>query len=90
MPVFWQWTTATKAGDTWPALGVWDGGEKLLVSKDARQIELFRFPADSFEKTNLSPEHSADVSRLRALLAGWTAMLPARAASACFSTGRKK
>jgi N-acetylgalactosamine-6-sulfatase len=89
-PIFWQWTTAAKAGDTWPALAVWDGGEKLLVSKDAKQIELFRFPADSFEKTNLSPEQSAEVTRLRALLAAWTATLPAQADPACFSSMRKK
>lgn len=89
-PIFWQWTTATKTGDNWPALAVRDGGEKMLVGKDARQVELFRFPSDSFEKTNLSQPASAEVARLRALLTAWTATLPTQADPACFSTLRKK
>ncbi|MBL9189678.1 MAG: sulfatase-like hydrolase/transferase [Opitutaceae bacterium] len=89
-PIFWQWTTAAKAGDNWPALAVRVGDLKLLVGRDPNQIELFRFPADVFEKSNLSQQQSADVTRLRALLADWTATLPAQADPACFSATRKK
>jgi N-acetylgalactosamine-6-sulfatase len=89
-PIFWQWTTATKSGDNWPALAVRNGGEKLLVGKDPAQVELFRFPSDSLEKTNLSQQQADDVARLRALLAAWTATLPKQADPACFSSLRKK
>jgi N-acetylgalactosamine-6-sulfatase len=89
-PIFWQWTTAAKTGDTWPALAVREGGEKLLVGKDPKQVELFKFPSDRFEKTNLSQEQADHVTRLRALLDAWTATLPAQADPACFSSTRAK
>jgi N-acetylgalactosamine-6-sulfatase len=87
-PIFWQWTTAAKAGDTWPALAGRDGHEKLLVGRDPKQIELFRFPADSFEKTNLSQRSPAEVARLQALLATWTASLPQQPDPECLSRQR--
>ena len=89
-PIFWQWTTATKAGDTWPALAVRDGGEKLLVGKDPAKIELFRLPADRFEQSDLSREQPDAVARLRHQLAAWTATLPAQPDPACFSATRAK
>lgn len=89
-PIFWQWTTATKAGDNWPALAVRDGGEKLLVGKDPRQFELFRFPADRLEKTNLSAGEPTRVEQMRALLAAWTATLPAQPDPTCFSATRAR
>ena len=89
-PIFWQWTTATKAGDTWPALAVWDGQSKLLVGKDPKQAELFRVPADRLEKNNLLPTDAAEAQRLRDLLAAWTATLPAKPDPACFSATRVK
>jgi arylsulfatase A-like enzyme len=89
-PIFWQWTTAAKAGDNWPALAVWDGGSKLLVGKDPKQVELFRFPADRLEKNNLHPTEATEEQRLRALLSAWTATLPTRADPACFSATRAK
>jgi arylsulfatase A-like enzyme len=89
-PIFWQWTTATKAGDNWPALAVWDGQSKLLVGKDPAQVELFRVPADRLEKNNLHLTDAAEVQRLRALLTAWTATLPAKPDPACFSATRIK
>jgi N-acetylgalactosamine-6-sulfatase len=89
-PIFWQWTTAAKTGDNWPALAVRDGGGKLLVGNNPEQVELFRFPSDSFEKSNLSQEQAPEVSRLRSLLAAWTATLPAKPDPACFSATRTK
>ncbi len=89
-PIFWQWTTATKSGDTWPALAVRDGEGKLLVGRDPKQIELFRFPSDSFEKTNLTVQDGAEVARLQALLAAWTVTLPRKADPACCSATRTK
>jgi len=89
-PIFWQWTTATKAGDTWPALAVRDGHGKLLVGREPARLELFRFPEDRLEKTDLSTQDTTEVARLRQLLAAWTATLPAQPDPACFSRERKK
>lgn len=89
-PIFWQWTTATKAGDTWPTLVVCDGERKLLVGRDPEQVELFRFPQDNFEQTNLSRQEPAEVARLKALLADWTATLPKQVDPACLSAKRAR
>ena len=87
-PIFWQWTAATRTGDNWPALAVWHGQSKLLLGKDSTRAELFRLPADPTEKNNLVPTEALEMQRLRALLAAWTATLPAQADPACFSVTR--
>ena len=89
-PIFWQWTTATKTGDTWPALAVRDSDGKLLVGRDPERVELFNFPQDSFEKNNLSREQAAEVARLKALLAAWTATLPLQPDQNCLSAKRAR
>jgi N-acetylgalactosamine-6-sulfatase len=87
-PIFWQWNSATRSGDNWPALAVWHGQSKLLLGKDPARAELFRLPADPTEKNNLVPTEALEMQRLRALLAAWTATLPAQADPACFSVTR--
>ncbi|MCA9248142.1 MAG: sulfatase-like hydrolase/transferase, partial [Planctomycetales bacterium] len=52
-PIFWQWNSASPRGDNWPALAIRQGEWKLLLGKRPDQVELFRFPADHFEKRNL-------------------------------------
>lgn len=89
-PIFWQWTTATKAGDTWPALAVREGDRKLLVGRDPQQVEIFGFPSDRFEKANLDRQEPAEVARLKALLTAWTATLPSQPEPNCFSAKRAK
>ena len=89
-PIFWQWTTATKTGDTWPMLAVREANGKLLLGREAQQVELFRLPQDSFEKTNLSQQEAAEVTRLKALLDAWTATLPKHPATNCLSSERTK
>ncbi|MEQ1860092.1 MAG: sulfatase-like hydrolase/transferase [Chthoniobacteraceae bacterium] len=89
-PIFWQWTTATKTGDNWPALAVREGDGKLLLSRDAQRVELFRLPEDGFEKTNLSQQEAAEVMRLKARLDTWTATLPKQPAMNCLSSERTR
>ena len=89
-PIFWQWTTATKTGDTWPMLAVREADGKLLLGREAQQVELFRLPQDSFERTNLSQQEAAEVTRLKALLDAWTATLPKQPATNCLSSERTK
>lgn len=87
-PIFWQWQTAARSGDNWPTLAVRDGEGKLLLGKEPGHVELFRFPQDRLEQTNLSQQEAAEVKRLQALLNAWTATLPNQPDPATFSRQR--
>jgi hypothetical protein len=89
-PVFWQWRTASSRGDNWPTLAVRQGSWKLLLGKEASRIELFRFPDDRLERTNLRHEHPDEVRRLRALIDAWKETLPAEPDKDCFSGQRNE
>lgn len=88
-PLFWQWNSASRRGDNWPALAVRDGQWKLLLGRSTQQQELFRFPEDRLEKQNLQSQRPDDVQRLKSLLADWTATLPRKPNAGCLSTERK-
>jgi len=87
-PVFWRWPTATSRGDNWPALAVRQGPWKLLLGKDGSRVELFRFPGDRLEKTNLRDAHPDEVRRLTRLIDAWKATLPAEPNQDCLSKQR--
>ncbi len=89
-PFFWQWQTATSRGDNWPALAVREGSWKLLLGNEADRVELFRFPTDRVEQTNLGQDHSDEVRRLTGLLDAWKATLPAKPNEKCLSAQRVK
>ncbi len=89
-PIFWKWQTASRRGDNWPALAVREGSWKLLLGKEANRVELFRFPSDRIEKTNLRDEHPDEVRRLIALIDAWKKTLPAEPDKDCFSGQRDK
>ena len=65
-----------------------DGDGKLLAGKDTKPLELFRFPQDRWEKTNVGEQDPAEVKRLQSLLAAWTATLPRQPDPQCFSKTR--
>ncbi len=89
-PAFWEWKTANSRGDNWPALAVREGPWKLLLGKEASRVELFRFPGDRVEKTNLRDMHLDEVRRLSALIDAWKTTLPAEPSKACLSAERSK
>jgi len=89
-PVFWQWRSASKRGDNWPALAVREGNWKLLLGNEPHQVELFRFPGDRLEKDNLRDKHPEDVRRLAALIDAWKATLPSEPKKTCFSKKRSR
>jgi len=89
-PVFWQWRTASSRGDNWPTLAVREGAWKLLLGKEAGRVELFRFPGDRLERTNLTDEQPDEVRRLKARLDAWKKSLPAEPGRKCFSGQRGK
>ncbi len=89
-PIFWQWSFASRRGANWPSLAVRDGRWKMLLGKNPQQVELFRFPEDRLEKTNLRAAESAEVRRLQALINQWKATLPSQPNERCFSAQRSK
>ena len=89
-PVFWQWNSASKRGTNWPTLAIREGKWKLLLGKNPQQVELFRFPQDRLEKTNLQTAHAVEVERLKALIDGWKTTLPREPNKNCFSAERSK
>jgi arylsulfatase A-like enzyme len=89
-PVFWQWRTASSRGDNWPTLAVREGAWKLLLGKEPRRVELFRFPSDRVEKTNLRDKHPDEVRRLSTLIDTWKETLPAVPSEHCLSGQRNQ
>ena len=89
-PIFWQWKSASKRGTNWPTLAVRVGGWKLLLGKEPQQVELFRFPADRLERSNLRNSQNDEVKRLSTLIDGWKATLPVEPRKNCFSAERSK
>ncbi len=87
-PIFWQWKTARSRGDNWPTLAVRQGQWKLLLGKQEGQVELFRFPEDRLERTNLREKHADEVRRLKALIDAWKETLPEGPNQSCFSEKR--
>jgi N-acetylgalactosamine-6-sulfatase len=87
-PIFWDWRSASPRNENWPALAVRQGEWKLLVGRNGQPMELFRFPADRLEQTDLSKSHPNEVTRLRKLLAQWQTSLPVSPDSECFSKER--
>ena len=89
-PIYWQWKTSTKRGDNWPTLAVREGDWKLLLGKAPQQVELFRFPNDRLERSNLRGEQAGEVRRLQTLLETWKATLPEKTNESCFSRQRSR
>jgi N-acetylgalactosamine-6-sulfatase len=87
-PIFWQWRSASPRGDNWPTLAVREGSWKLLLGKEPGRVELFRFPSDRLETTNLCVSHPDEVHRLRGLLDEWTKTLPVEPSEDCLSRER--
>ena len=87
-PIYWEWNSASPRNDNWPALAVRQGEWKLLVGKEGKPTELFRFPEDRFEQSDLSQADPDIVKQMKQLLEQWKSTLPENAESSCFSKER--
>ena len=87
-PVFWEWRSARTKGENWPMLAVRKDGWKLLVGMRKERVELFRFPSDRLETTNLAAAHADEVGRLMLLIDGWKRTLPTAPREGCLSSAR--
>lgn len=88
-PIFWEWRSASTRGTNWPMLAVRDERFKMLKGKNPKQVELFEFPKDRLEKTNMAERRYNQVTRLNKLLDAWQQTIPAKPNPSCFSKTRK-
>ncbi len=87
-PVFWLHTGKDAEPDWWPRLAVRDGEWKLLMTYDAKRVELHRITEDRAESVNLAGQYPEVVSRLTKMALDWYATLPKKADPACISKGK--
>ncbi len=84
-PIFWEWTGKAAEPDWWPRLAVRDGDWKLVLTADAKRVELHRLTDDRAEAADVAKEHPDIVARLTQLALDWKATLPAKPDPACIS-----
>jgi N-acetylgalactosamine-6-sulfatase len=75
-PIFWQWLGMKSEPDYWPRLAVRDGDWKLVMTDDAKRVELHHLAHDHAEATNVAKDHPDIVARLSKLVLDWKATLP--------------
>ena len=61
----------------------------MLVGKKGR-IELFRFPGDRLESSNVAKSHADEVEHLESLIDAWKKTIPTEADKHCLSKTRDK
>jgi arylsulfatase A-like enzyme len=88
-PIFWEWRNARLKGTNWPTTAVRSGDWKMLVGKKGR-IELFRFPGDRLESSNVAKSHADEVEHLESLIDAWKKTIPTEADKHCLSKTRDK
>ena len=75
-PIFWQWRGLKADPDYWPRLAVRDGDWKLVMTDDAKRVELHHLAHDRAEATNVAKDHPDIVVRLSKMVLDWKATLP--------------
>ena len=70
-PIFWQWLGLKADPDYWPRLAVRDGDWKLVMTDDAKRVELHHLAHDRAEATNVAKDHPDIVARLSKLVLDW-------------------
>ena len=87
-PIFWDWKSASPKRPHWPEKAVRYGDWKLVVGKNGKPTELFRFPADRLEQHDLSEKQPDVVTRLNKMFSDWQSTLPKQPDADCFSKER--
>jgi N-acetylgalactosamine-6-sulfatase len=86
-PIFWEWR-GPKTGpgpDYWPRLAVREGDWKLVMTDDAKRVELHHLIGDRAETKDSAPEHPEIVARLSKMALDWNATLPQKPNPDCIS-----
>jgi N-acetylgalactosamine-6-sulfatase len=84
-PIFWEWRGNQTEPDWWPRLAVREGDWKLLLTYDAKRLELHQLAHDRAESKDVAKENPAIVARLTKLALDWQATLPKEPDPNCIS-----
>ncbi len=84
-PTFWEWRGTEKEPDYWPRLAVRDGDWKLVMTYDAKRVELYKLADDRAEVKDVAKAHPEIVERLTKRTLDWKATLPERPNPDCIS-----
>jgi len=89
-PIFWEWRGTKPEPDWWPWFAVRDGDWKLLMTEDAKRVELHNLKTDRAEEAgkDLSKAHPEIVARLTKMALDWKATLPVKVDPNCVSPKR--
>lgn len=89
-PVFGEWRGTKLEPDWWPHFAVRDGDWKLLMTEDAKRVELHNLKTDRAEEAgqDLSKAHPDIVARLTKMILEWKATLPMEVDPDCISPMR--
>ena len=85
-PIHWEWPGYKGEPDWWPRLAVREGDWKLVMTADAKRVELHRLDEDRAEAADVAKEHSDVVARLTRLALDWKATLPEKPKPECLTT----
>ena len=85
-PIFWQWLGNKNEPDWWPRLAVRDGDWKLVMTEDAKRVELYQLHDDRTESKDVAKDHPEVVAKLTRLALDWKVTLPATPNPACITT----
>ncbi len=84
-PIFWEWLGMKTEPDYWPRLAVRAGDWKLVMTEDARRVELHQLTHDRAEATDVSRDRPDIVARLTKLAMDWKATLPTKPNLECMT-----
>ena len=89
-PIFWEWRGPKPEPDWWPRFAVRDGDWKLLMTEDAKRVELHNLKTDRAEEASrdLSKAYPEIVARLTKMTLDWKATLPTTVDPNCVSPKR--
>ncbi|RMG00856.1 MAG: hypothetical protein D6741_06120, partial [Planctomycetota bacterium] len=82
-PIFWEWRGVDTEPDWWPRLAVREGDWKLVLTYDAKRVELHRVTEDRAEAVDVAEDHPDIVERLTQMALAWKASLPTEPDPAC-------
>lgn len=84
-PIYWEWRGNQTEPDWWPRLAVREGEWKLVLTYDAKRVELHRLTTDRAEAENLAAQNPGIVARLTQLALAWKASLPTAPDPSCLN-----
>lgn len=84
-PIHWAWQGNKTEPDWWPRLAVREGDWKLVMTDDAKRVELHRLNADRAEAVDVAKKHPDIVARLSKLALEWKATLPEKPNPECLT-----